>query len=330
MKTAVVIVNLGTPVEPTKKSVAAFLREFLSDPRVVEVPRPVWSLILNAFIIPFRVPRVAEAYKSIWTESGSPLRSITEKQAELLQESLREQLGDTAPLVRYAMTYSGPSLETVISELEAGNIDHILVLPLYPQYSATTTGSVYDQLAGIVRRRRNIPQIHVIKQYFDYPPYIEALAQTVLESWQKRGRPQRLLMSFHGIPQRYCDKGDPYFKQCRATAESLAARLELSSQQWALSFQSRLGKAKWLSPYTIDVLTQWGREQLEHVDVICPAFSADCLETLEEIDVENREVFTTAGGGRFDLIPCLNDHPAHIKMMTELVRSYLPKMDRPE
>ena len=325
MKAAVVIVNLGTPVEPTKKAVGAFLKEFLSDRRVVEVPRLIWWLILNLFIIPFRTPRVVEAYQKIWRGNGSPLRVITETQAQLLQQKLRETMSQEAPEVRFAMTYSGPSIETVIDELEQSGVEHILIIPLYPQYSATTTGSVYDRVTDIVSKRRNSPQIHIIKQYFDHPLYIDALAETVKEVWGKTSPAQRLLMSFHGIPRRYCDLGDPYFKQCKTTAELLADKLELSPRQWALSFQSRLGKAEWLSPYTIDVVKDWGAEKLESLSVICPAFAADCLETLEEIEVENRQVFESNGGGRFDVIPCLNEHPAHIKLLAALAEQYLPR-----
>ena len=327
MKTAVVLMNLGTPVAPTKKAVKAFLREFLSDPRVVEVPRPVWMFVLHMIVIPLRAARVAKAYRSIWGERGSPLRSITEQQVGLLDKKLQSQLGKRAPMVRYAMTYSGPELERVIEELEQQGVEHFLILPLYPQYSATTTGSVYDRVTAIISHRRNIPEIQLIKQYFDHPLYIDALAQTVREKWEKTKRPQRLLMSFHSIPEKYCDQGDPYFQQCDTTAKRLAEALQLEDGQWAMSFQSRVGFSKWLSPYTIEVLEQWGSEKLESVDVICPAFSADCLETLEEIDEENRQAFLQAGGGHFEFIPCLNDHPAHIDLMVSLVNQYLPNND---
>lgn len=325
MKTAVVLVNLGTPVAPTRAAVRAFLREFLSDPRVVEVPRPVWTLVLNGIVIPLRAGRVAHAYQSIWTEQGSPLRSITERQELLLRAYLHDQFGDAAPLVRHAMTYSGPSLDTVVSELETSGVRHILILPLYPQYSCTTTGSIYDRVAQIISRRRDIPQMQVVKQYYDFPQYTRALAQTVREHWQKHGRGERLLMSFHSIPESYRADGDPYFEQCKDTALQLADELQLQPQQWTMTFQSRVGFSKWLSPYTIDVLTQWGTEKLESVDVICPAFATDCLETLEEIDVENRNAFQQAGGGKFTMIPCLNDHPAHIELLAAIVKMYMPR-----
>lgn len=325
MKTAVVLMNLGTPSAPTKSAVRKFLREFLSDPRVVEVPALVWWFVLNLVIIPLRAGRVARAYQSIWQDSGSPLRSITESQQKKLALLLQEKLGERAPIVRHAMTYSGPDLDSVVAKLQSEGVDRIVILPLYPQYSATTTGSVYDRVASIFKSRRNIPELIVVKQYFEHPLYIEALAQSVRSHWQQAGRSDRLLMSFHSIPQRCCDEGDPYYDQCLVTASALAEALALKPDEWAVSFQSRVGYAQWLSPYTIDVVEQWGREKLGSVDVMCPAFSADCLETLEEIEVENRHVFLQAGGGEFKRIDCLNDSDDHIKLLAELVEIHLPK-----
>lgn len=325
MKTAVVLMNLGTPSAPTKPAVRKFLREFLSDPRVVEVPTLVWWFVLNLVIIPLRAGRVARAYQSIWQDSGSPLRSITESQQKKLALLLQEKLGEGAPIVRHAMTYSGPDLDSVVAKLQSEGVDRIVILPLYPQYSATTTGSVYDRVASIFKSRRNIPELIVVKQYFEHPLYIEALAQSVRSHWQQAGRSDRLLMSFHSIPQRCCDEGDPYYDQCLVTASALAEALALKPDEWAVSFQSRVGYAQWLSPYTIDVVEQWGREKLGSVDVMCPAFSADCLETLEEIEVENRHVFLQAGGGEFKRIDCLNDSDDHIKLLAELVEIHLPK-----
>ena len=323
MKSAVVIVNLGTPVAPTKRAVAAFLKEFLSDRRVVEVPRLIWFFILNLIIIPFRTPKVVEAYRSIWGETDSPLRSITERQAAALANALRETLGEQAPIVRYAMTYSGPSIERVIDELAVEGVEHVLVLPLYPQFSATTTGSVYDRVSAIFKRR-NFAQIHIVKQYFDHPLYIEALAQSVRDRWDERGGVGKLLISFHSIPERYCELGDPYYQQCKVTAQLLAEKLQLNREQWTLCFQSRLGKAKWLSPYTIDVVRELGRNNEASISIICPAFAADCLETLEEIAVENARVFAQSGGGQFDVVPCLNESAAHIRLLEALTLQYLP------
>lgn len=325
MKTAVVVMNLGTPTAPEKRSVRAFLREFLSDPRVVEVPRPIWWLILNLFVIPLRVAGVTHAYQGIWTESGSPLRAITESQVKKLAQRLEQRLGKAAPYVCHAMTYSGPDLDSVITRLENSGFERMIILPLYPQYSATTTGCVYDRVAKITARRRNIPEILVIKQYYQKASYIEALAESVRDHWQSSGRSERLLMSFHSVPKKYCDKGDPYFLQCEHTASALAEALQLQPGQWSMSFQSKVGSGEWLSPYTIDVVKRWGEEKLASVDVICPAFSVDCLETLEEIAVENRQVFLDAGGGRFAMIPCLNDRATHIELLAEIIEQYLPK-----
>ncbi len=326
MKSAVVLMNLGTPSAPTVPAIRRYLREFLSDKRVVEIPRMVWYPILYGIILPFRPKRTAAAYRELWQQYGdSPLRVISAQQRDALQQRLREQYGDAAPALRVAMTYGEPALERAIDELLAGGAEHILVLPLYPQFSATTTGPIYDRVAALFRSRRNIPSIAVLKQYCDYPPYIEALAQSVREHWRQHGRAQRLLMSFHGIPRRNVELGDPYREQCETTARLLAQRLELSAEQWALSFQSRLGRAEWLQPYTSVVMREWGEARVASVDVICPAFAADCLETLEEIAIENREIFQHAGGGEFRYIPCLNASAAHIDMLAQLIGKHLPK-----
>ena len=328
MKSAVVLMNLGTPTEPTKKAVRAFLKEFLSDRRVVEVPRVIWMAILYLIILIFRVPSVTKAYQKIWLDNESPLRKITRGQASKLQQLFNKAYADTenVPQAHYAMTYSGPSLASKVEELEQDGFEHILVLPLYPQFSATTTGSIYDQISHINQQRRNIPQIHVVKQYFDHPLYTAALADTIRQQWQVTGKPDKLLMSFHSIPQSYSDAGDPYYQQCLATADLLAEALELQKEDWSISFQSRLGFSKWLSPYTSETLKLWGKKNIRHVDVVCPAFAADCLETLEEIEEENREYFIDSGGEVFNLIPCLNESDHHIAMMAAIADKYLPKM----
>ena len=327
MKKSIILMNLGTPAAAEKKAVRQFLKEFLSDTRVVEVPRLVWWFVLNFIILNFRTPKVTEAYQKIWWEKGSPLRLITIAQKEKLQKRLESIYeASDCPIVEYAMTYSGPSIKAVIERLQGEGVDHFTVLPLYPQFSATTTGSIYDQLGQYMAGVRNIPQVHVIKQYFDHPLYIQALDKSVRDQWKKTGRPECLLMSFHSIPQDYVDDGDPYYDQCMRTAELLADSLQLKANEWSVSFQSRIGFAKWLSPYTIDVLKKSAVEGIKHIDVICPAFSADCLETLEEIQFENRDVFIENGGEVFNLIPCLNDQPEHIEMMADLVKAYLPKL----
>lgn len=325
MQTAIVLMNLGTPAAPTPAAIRRYLREFLSDRRVVEIPRAVWYPILYGVILTLRPRRLAHAYQQIWLQYGdSPLRAISQRQVIGLQAKLAT-LSDTPPLVRLAMTYGAPKLTDVIAELRAAGVEHTLILPLYPQYSATTTGPIYDQVAALNAAQRDIPSLNVVKQYWDHPAYIETLAQSVLAFWEKNGRAQRLLMSFHGIPKRNTELGDPYGAQCHATANRLAARLGLQSEQWQISFQSRLGRAEWLQPYTSATLQAWGAEKLSSVDVICPAFAADCLETLEEIAVENRLVFQAAGGGEFSYIPCLNDSDAHMEMLVDILREHLPQ-----
>lgn len=321
-KWGVVLMNLGTPAAPTREAYRAFLKEFLSDPRVVEIPRVAWWPILNLFILPFRPAKVAQAYQSIWDdEDGAPLAAIIKRQVAALAQKLDEQLSDNAPLVTYAMTYGEPKLATRVRELQEQGVEKIFVLPLYPQYSATTTASIYDQFADIIRRSRNMPDITINKQYYDDPAYISALANSIDEFRQKQGSGDRLLLSFHGIPQRCVDLGDPYSAQCRATAEAVAECLQLDSSAWGISFQSRLGRAQWLQPYTVDVLQKWAKEGVKTIDVACPAFAADCLETLEEIAVEGKAVFQSAGGKNLRLVPCLNDRDDHIELFAKIVKS---------
>lgn len=317
----VILVNLGTPEQPTATYVRKFLAEFLSDKRVVEIPSPIWKIILNCFILPFRPAKVAEAYQSIWTDEGSPLLAITRQQVSALSDTLSADQ-QSAPVVRYAMTYGGPSIEQVATELEGEGIEKILVLPLYPQYSATTTGAVYDQVARLTLSRRNIPDLLIHKQYCQRDDYIEALAASIHKYREVEGKSDKLLFSFHGIPRRCVDLGDPYYQQCLDTAERTAEKLQLDSEDWAVSFQSRLGKAEWLKPYTSELLETWGQSKVESVQVVCPAFAADCLETLEEIKVENRDIFLEAGGKNYSMIPCLNDMPEHIEMLANIVKSY--------
>ncbi|WP_423895585.1 ferrochelatase [Candidatus Pelagadaptatus aseana] len=322
----VVLVNLGTPEKPTAAAVRKFLAEFLSDQRVVEIPKPIWQIILNCFILPFRPGKVAEAYQSIWTEDGSPLLAITKRQVAALKENLAEDVASGDILIRYAMTYGSPSIEDVVTEMESYSgdeyIDRILILPLYPQFSATTTGAVYDQVARLTMSRRDIPNLVVHKQYYQLDSYIEALAGSIARYREQHGSAEKLLFSFHGIPRRCVDLGDPYYCQCKETAERTVAKLGLEADDWEISFQSRLGKAEWLKPYTSNLLESWGESGVNSVQVVCPAFAADCLETLEEIKIENRDVFLEAGGKNYSMIPCLNDDPDHIQMLANIVKSY--------
>ena len=334
---AIILMNLGTPAEPTPGAVRAFLREFLSDPRVVEIPKPVWQLILNLFVLPLRPKRIAPAYEEIWNQgldgeavSGSPIVFYTQRQVELLQERLQAQgpeeegEGHGEVRVTYAMTYGGPSLSETIEKLQGEGCTGFTVLPLYPQYSATTTGAIYDQVATIIRKSRNVPDISVVHDYWEHPRYIEALANSVREHWQKNGAAEKLLMSFHGIPKANTKKGDPYYLHCCGTAERVAAALDLPREKWEITFQSRFGKAEWLQPYTDKTLAEWGQSGISSVDVICPAFSADCLETLEEIAVENRANFIDAGGREYRYIPALNARKDHIEMIEAIVRERVP------
>ncbi|MBB6523723.1 ferrochelatase [Pseudoteredinibacter isoporae] len=322
-KRAVLLVNLGTPETAEPKSVRKFLAEFLSDRRVVEIPRLIWWPILHGIILTTRPKAVAKAYQSIWWEEGSPLRVITERQRNALQKTLSKRFPNEHVTVEYAMSYGDPGIAQQIKDLQAQGVDHIAVLPLYPQYSATTTAVVYDQLAELQQQQRDIADARVCKYYFDRPSYIKALAHSVREYRLEHGSAERLLMSFHGIPKRCVDLGDPYYQHCVATAEALAGELGLEKEQWGISFQSRLGKAEWLKPYTSDIVQEWGREKLSSLDVICPAFAADCLETLEEISEEIREEFQEAGGGDFSYIPCLNDSAMHIECLAELSEELL-------
>lgn len=329
MSTAVILMNLGTPAEPTPASVRQFLRDFLSDPRVVEIPRLLWLPILHGIILPLRPKRIAPAYAEIWGHSadgepvqGSPLMHYTRRQAEMLQALLAEQRPDIT--VTYAMTYGSPRLDSTVERLRREGFESFVVFPLYAQFSATTTGAIYDQVAEIFRDSRDIPDISLIRDYYRHPLYIRALANSVREHWERQGVGERLLLSFHGIPKANVTKGDPYYRQCRETAEHLATELNLSPEQWQVTFQSRFGKAEWLQPYTDKTLIEWGKQGVSSVDVICPAFSADCLETLEEISEENRANFIEAGGGDFRYIPALNCRPDHIQALAAILEEKLP------
>lgn len=316
-KTAIILANLGTPDAPTPTAVRAYLREFLSDTRVIEIPKLIWQVILNCFVLTTRPKRVAEAYDSVWTADGSPLLAILKQQAQDLQTRLSHQ-GIHTP-VYAATTYGNPSIKSVMAQLMAEGVESFVVLPLFPQYSATSTAAAFDKIFKLMLDTRNVPQLQLIKDYHDHPLYIEALAQSVERYWQAHGRADKLLMSFHGIPKPYADKGDPYPEQCRTTAMLLADRLGLASDAWAISFQSRFGAQEWLKPYTDELLAEWGQAGVS-VQVMSPAFSADCLETLEELAVENRDHFLQAGGKSYDYIPALNTDPLHIDMMADLVK----------
>ncbi len=321
-KLGVLLVNLGTPDDTSVKSVRKYLKQFLSDPRVVEVPRALWWLILNGIILRFRPSRTAEAYKTVWDEeSGSPLLSIAKQQTTAMSEHLPSLFHGNVT-VELAMRYGNPSVESALTRLRESNVRRLVVLPLYPQYSGSTVASVFDEVTSQLKRIRWIPELRFINQYFDDPAYIEALADSVRESWRQRSQPQRLVMSFHGIPERYRNNGDPYFCQCQATARLLAETLNLQADQYQVVFQSRFGREPWLQPYCDKTLESLPSQGVKSIDVICPGFAADCLETIEEINEENREIFMHAGGEAFHYIEALNASASHIKCLSDIVRQH--------
>jgi len=323
-KTAVLLVNLGSPDEPTAAAVRRYLKEFLSDPRVVEGKGPrrlLWLAVLNGIILTFRPKKVAKLYASIWDED-SPLRRILNQQVAALDLALQSELPGQAIQVFPAMTYGNPGLTSRLQELTETGYEKILILPLYPQYSATTTAPIYDQIGRFQQSCREIPDIRVLKDYHDHPLYIEALAESVRQYQTAEQGADKLILSYHGIPQEYVDKGDPYAIQCQRTSELLAAALGLSDDQWLSTFQSRFGPMQWLQPYTDKTLAGLPGKGIKQVDIISPAFSADCLETLEELAVENRDIFTAAGGESYNYIPALNAEPAMIRLLVQLVKQH--------
>lgn len=315
-QTAIVLVNLGTPDAPTTPAVRRYLKEFLSDPRVVEIPKLVWWCILNAIVLPFRSQKSAEKYASIWTNEGSPLKIHTEKQAILLRGLLGERGHQVH--VAYAMRYGNPSLPQVLAKLKQANCERILILPAYPQYSATTTASIFDAVCGHYARVRNVPELRFAKHYHDHESYIQALKKSVLAHWEVNGRAEKLVMSFHGVPKRTLLLGDPYHCECQKTARLLAIQLGLKEDDYIVTFQSRFGKAEWLQPYTAPTLIKLAQAGIKRVDVICPGFTSDCLETLEEIGMEGKRDFMKAGGQEFNYISCLNESPAWIASLAEI------------
>ena len=303
--TAVVLCNLGTPDAPTPAAVRRYLAEFLSDRRVVEIPRALWLPILHGVILRTRPAKSAQKYASIWSAEGSPLKVWTDKQAKLLRGYLGQRGHHVQ--VRYAMRYGNPSIASVLDELKAQGATRVLVLPLYPQYSATTTASVGDAVGAWARSVRSLPELRFVNRYHDDPGYIDALAKRVSDHWQMNGRAERLVLSFHGVPKRTLTLGDPYHCECLTTARLLGARLDLAKGGLLVTFQSRLGRAEWLQPYTEPTLVALAKQGVRHVDVMCPGFTSDCLETLEEIDQRARAAFLRAGGSEFNCLPCLND-----------------------
>ncbi|MDX8403732.1 MAG: ferrochelatase [Mariprofundaceae bacterium] len=318
----VLLTNLGTPDAPTPAALRRYLKEFLWDPRVVEEPRWKWWLILNGIILNTRPAKSAAAYQNVWTDKGSPLMLHSLEQ----QAGLQKLIGDDVH-VELAMRYGNPSIASGLQALREKGCARILVFPLYQQYSATTMGSTFDAIADEFKQWRHVPELRMVSSYHDHPAYIDALAASVRRHWKAHGKSDRLLISFHGIPQTYFDNGDPYPCMSKKTGRLLAEALELKEDEWLVSYQSRFGKEPWVTPYTDETLKAWGAEGVGRVDVICPGFAADCLETLEEIAVENRDCFMKAGGKEFHYIPALNSDIEHIKALTEIVHSHLNGWD---
>jgi len=314
----VLITNRGTPDAPTTPALRRYLREFLSDPRVVEAPRLLWWLALNLVILAIRPPRSAKAYASVWSERGSPLMYHTQDQCAALREALHARVSD-ALMVDFAMRYGTPSIGSKLDAMQRAGVTRLIVLPLYPQYSGSTGGSTLDAINAELSRRRWVPSLHFISDYHDFDPYIEAMAGRIRTHWAEHGRADRLLLSYHGIPQRYVSQGDPYQQQCLATSAKLRAALGLSENECLTTFQSRFGREEWLKPYTDHTLKALPGEGVRSVQVFCPGFSADCLETIEEIGEENRDYFMASGGERYEYISALNAEAGHISAMVELV-----------
>ena len=321
-KVTVILANLGTPDAPTASAVRRFLDQFLSDSRVIEIPKPLWQIILRLFILPFRPKRVAHAYEMVWG-NDSPMREILLTQVAALQQQLILQYPEFELNIVPAMTYGNPGIQPLLTELSQNPQDHIVLFPLFPQYSATSSAPLYDAFAKWIPKQRNLPGLSIIRDYYQHPLYIQALAQSVRDFRAEHGVSEKLLMSFHGIPQPYADKGDPYADRCRITGQLVAAELGLAEDEWAISFQSRFGKQEWVKPYTDALLTEWAAQGVKSVQIMSPAFSADCLETLEELAIQNAELFLSQGGERYQYIPALNSRGDHLQLLNTLVQANL-------
>ena len=317
LKVGILLANLGTPDAPTASALRPYLREFLMDRRVVEIPRFIWCWILHCVILVVRPKKSAEKYAQIWMKEGSPLLVHSQKQAQLLRGYLAQKIKSPF-VVELGMSYGNPSMKSALESLKAQHCDKILLFPLFPQYAASSTGAVYDAAWKVLLKMRNVPAMRTVRHYHDHPAYIKALAASVNDYWMKNGKPEKLIMSFHGVPRFHLDKGDPYHCGCQKTARLLAEELGLSKGKYQVAFQSRFGKQEWLKPYLASTLEELGKTKTKRIDVICPGFSADCLETLEEIAMEGKHIFQSNGGGDYNYIPALNENDAWIHAMTEI------------
>lgn len=322
LKTGVLLTNLGTPEAPTAGALRTYLRQFLSDPRVVEIPRLVWMIILHGIILRVRPAKSAKLYKSIWTDKGSPLMAISLEQVEKVRQKLASQYGDHV-IVDLAMRYGSPSIGNALKNFQEQGVNNIIVLPLYPQYAGPTTGSSFDAVVKEVQTWRWIPNIHFLSSYHDHPLYIQALANSIRENFEEHGKPDKLVLSYHGMPKLFHTQGDPYFCFCAKTTRLVVESLGLEDSDYVMTFQSRFGKAEWLQPYTDATLEELPKQGASNVAIISPAFSADCLETLEELESENREIFMEAGGNSYRYIPALNTREDHITAITSLIEKEL-------
>ncbi len=317
-KIGILLINLGSPEAATPAAVRTYLREFLSDPYVVEIPRPIWWLILNLFVLNTRPKASAARYAQVWTKEGSPLKVHTERQANLLRGYLGERLKQPH-VVDYAMRYGKPSIASKLETLKAQGCDRILLLPLYPQYSASTTATVFNTAFEIIGRMRNQPAVRTVKHFHDHEGYVKAVAQNISDDRVKNGRGDHLLLSFHGVPRRTLELGDPYHCECLKTGRMIAEQIGLKPEFYTIAFQSRFGRAEWLKPYTTEVISQLAKKKIARVDVVCPGFVSDCLETLEEIAIEAKTGFLNAGGRELHYIPCLNERDDWMHALTDIV-----------
>lgn len=315
-KIGILLTNIGTPEKPTPRAVRRYLKQFLSDPRVIELPKWLWWPILQGVILPFRARTSAKLYESIWKEEGSPLKIYSQNLQEKLQRHIQYP-------VALGMHYSNPSIASALDELRAASVKKIIVLPLYPQYSSTTTASTFDLVANTFKKWRTLPNLQLIQSYSHHPSYLRAIANSIQQAWKIEGRREHLLFSFHGIPKRYADRGDPYPELCHETAKAIATLLELKNDEWSIGFQSRIGRTGWVTPYTDELLLSFPNRGIKRLQVICPGFAVDCLETLEEIHLRGREQFLQAGGESFRTIPALNDTDQHIHALSDILSPYL-------
>ncbi len=318
----VLITNLGTPAAPTARAVRKYLAEFLWDPRVIEIPRPIWWLLLHAVVLPTYSGKTARSYAKVWTDAGSPLLAISKRQRAALQTALANA-GAEKIRVELAMRYGQPSIRSALQALQAQNAQRILLLPLYPQYSASTTASAFDAVAHEFMQLRWLPELRMINHYGAEPGYIDACVQRIKSHWQGRQPGQKIILSFHGLPRQALLQGDPYHCECQQTARLIAEKLDLDDGQWEIAFQSRFGKAEWLKPYLEDRISELPREGVTSADVFCPGFSSDCLETLEEIEMEDRKIFLQNGGKSFHYVPALNDEPSHVQALADIILQHM-------